>query len=263
MIVESLTHLFTPAPKWVKKLGFVAEAIAIEERLKRCQQNWLPHLNRSKKIILAEAAKLPSGSHILVIGAGGLHDVPYRCLAVSGYKMSLLDIVFLKAARAKVKRLSGIALIEHDITNYAKPFFNWLDNPNTALPEPTAPPHINELVQSKPDLIISLNILSQLPIQFEEKVRAVAHGQSFAKQEQALIEQHIYWLKSQNCPVLIITDIEWQTLLNEKTESIEPLPHLKALGEPVDTWHWDIAPKGEAHKSKALRHKVGAWLLNN
>ena len=37
MILEALTHLMTPAPRYVKKMGYLKEAIAIEARVKRCQ----------------------------------------------------------------------------------------------------------------------------------------------------------------------------------------------------------------------------------
>ncbi len=263
MIVEFFTHLLTPAPKWVKKLGFVAEAIAIDARYKRCQKNWQPHLIASKKAILAEVKKLPKGANILVLGAGGLHDVPYRCLAVDGYKLSLVDIIFLNAARKKLRGLSGISLIERDITNYGEEFAHWLENTNETCPKPISPPQINELISEKPDLIISLNILSQLPIQFEEKANKIQPELDFTERELALMEQHINWLKKQPCPVLLIGDMERQTIEDGKVKEIELIPLIEGLGKPINTWQWDIAPQGEAHRTRSLRHKVGAWLFNS
>jgi hypothetical protein len=263
MIIEFFKHVLSPTPKWIKKLGFLAEAIAIDERYKRCKSNWQPHITDTKNVIFSEAKKLPQGARIMVIGAGGLHDLPYKRLSQHNYRLELVDIVFLVPAREKIKGFSNITLIEKDITNYAKTFAHWLKSRSGDCPSPSKPPQIDEISSQKPDLIISLNILSQLAIQFEELAYKKSPELDFSHHELALMEQHINWLKNQACPVLLVADIERQTFDGEQIKNIEHIAIIGQLGEPMKTWNWDISPKGEAHKTLSWRHKVGVWLFNS
>ena len=93
MIIEFLKYLTTPAPRAVKKLGFVAGAIAIEARYKRQKNHWQLHLDKTKQTIMTEVAKLPPQSNILVLGAGGLFDLPYEAISDDDKNLILMDII--------------------------------------------------------------------------------------------------------------------------------------------------------------------------
>jgi hypothetical protein len=93
MILEALTHLMTPAPRYVKKMGYLKEAVAIEARVKRCQSAWQPHLDQCKSLIINEAKKLPAGSQIMILGSGGFHDVPIRRLLDLKHQITCIDII--------------------------------------------------------------------------------------------------------------------------------------------------------------------------
>ena len=262
MIVEFFKHLTTPAPPAVKKLGFVAGAIAIEARFNRQYSHWQHHLEKTKQIIIDEVSKLPEGAHILVLGAGGLFDLPFENIINGGKNLSLLDIVYLRSTRKKVRSHANIKLIEGDITNYVADFYAWMLEPTKPMPTPVSPMAIEKLITSKPDLVISLNILSQLPLQFEQKVAKLKPNFNFDEIANMLMEQHIRWLKALNCPVLVVGDIERNLISDYTIADTEVIIATNSLDQPFDTWVWDIAPKGEIHKDMSFSHKVGAWRLN-
>jgi hypothetical protein len=247
MVREALQHLLTSAPKHIKKMGYVKESIAIEARAKRCEKSWAPHLAACKKQILVATTELAPGSSIMILGSGGLHDVPMA--ALSPFKVTCVDIVHLPQT---IKQYPDVEFINKDVTGVIEPLYNAVKNKNTFFPDP------DWILAKRPDLIISLNILSQLalkPVSFSER-----HNHELgAFFHDNILKAHVNWLKRQKTKVLMISDINRDYFQGEKIiETEAAIPELD-LGAPQDTWNWDVAPKGEVDKKINIRHVVGAW----
>jgi len=259
MIQEFLRHLLTAAPEHIKKMGYLAESIAIDARQARCKAAWTPHLETTKDTIADECARLGSLDTINVYGAGGLYDVPLERLNLHAATVNLTDIVVLKRARKLTQGLDHLRLVEHDITEYAKPFYEFLTSSNSRLPD--VPMHPDLSLGYKPDLAISLNLISQLAIPFYGSCEKYGKTCKPEKLHRLLATAHLNGLKALGCPVLIIADIE--RVYEENGQEIDREPALPPdlLDMPYKSWWWDIAPKGEANRTINIRHHVGAWRL--
>ncbi len=245
MIVEAIQHFLTPSPREVKALGYVREAIAIEARFARCHDAWTDHLDKCKYHILAAANLLAPKSTIMIIGSGALHDVPMADLIDLEHALILVDIVHLPKIQKKYKK--QIQLIEQDVTGWVRPLYHNNPYPETACRLPKA------------DLVISLNILSQLPLNllnYAEK-NHIPLPNDFMKN---ITDSHLKLLKSVAPQSLIISDIE--RCYNRGGELLERESVFAEidLPTPKDSWDWLIAPKGELDRDAYLIHHVACWL---
>ena len=251
MIVEAIQHLLTPAPEYIKKMGYVREAIAIEARHKRCEKKWQPHLDKCKSLILKEAEKLTPGSNIMILGSGGLHDVPVKELLEREHNITCVDIVHLPQI---MKANRNLTFLNRDVTGLIEPVYKAVNQGTRVQADPEW-----ELLQT-PDLIISLNLLSQLTMKLVDYADHYGEDLGIQFSDNAL-KAHVSWLKKQATKKLLISDItrdyfQGRSLL----ETVSALPKLD-LHDPTETWVWDIAPKGEADQKISIKHNVGAWCL--
>jgi hypothetical protein len=257
MLFEALRHFFTRAPRHVKGLGFLRESIAIEAREKRCPSYWQPHLDKTKSLILEDAQKRIGRGRVIVLGAGNLLDVPLDRLTGMGEQIDLVDILFLRRAKRRVRPYENATLISKDITGMAEFFWQWSKMPERYMLPPVIEPDFSDLADA--GLVISLNILSQLPLPYSvwmEKNQWNDGNEDFLDK---IMTRHVNALIKLRVPVLMIADIEHLYL-----EDNEVIGRHSALPKdfshaPFATWDWDIAPKGEADKNIAIRHSVGAW----
>ncbi len=244
MIFEAIQHFLTPASPEVKALGYVREAIAIEARYKRCRTAWADHLEKCQQKILAVANTLDSGATIMVIGSGALHDVPLTALLGLGHRPILVDIIHLP----KIRKLPNIQLIEQDVTGWVGPLFHKKSTPESPAVLPRA------------DLVISLNILSQLPLNLIAYAGKydIPLPDNFA---QTIMAAHLKLLASVAPQKLIISDLE--RLYYKGDELVEKESALPdgLMTSPSDTWDWHIAPKGELDRDISLIHHVGCWQM--
>lgn len=251
MIFEAIRHFLTPAQPETKALGYVREAIAIDARYKRCREAWADHLDKCRHHILAAVNSLPPDSTIMIIGSGALHDVPMADLIEQGHALILVDIIHLPHIRRVYKNRA--LLIEQDVTGWVRPLFQ--KRP------------ISESKDSLPqaDLVISLNILSQLPlnlIKYAEN-HHIPLPDNFAR---AIMGDHLKLLKSTAPQALVIGDLErCYKKGNELLEKETALPD-NDLPAPKDTWDWNIAPKGELAtlwgREISLIHHVACWQIS-
>ncbi len=256
MILEALQHFIYPAPKHIKRMGYLREALAIEARYKRCARHWQPHLQKCKSIIMNEVSGLPEGARVMIVGSGGLHDVPVNELLAMKLKIDCIDIFHLPSIK---RTYPGIRFIEKDVTGLAHLTYQTTPKEKFEPSEYQTGWHPDE----HPDLVISLNILSQLPMTLV----------SFAKNHQVdlperfevnIRQAHIAWLKN-ICPrSLLITDIKRDYF--HKGDLIQSDPALTdrdydLIGSPEEQWIWNIAPVGETEKDIGIEHTVGKWTV--
>jgi len=247
MIFEALQHLLIPAPKEVKALGYLREAIAIEARYARCHTAWATHLNKCQQHILTAAEGLEPGSTVMIIGSGALHDVPVADLRA--HSLILVDIVHLPKIRKRFQNRPDVQLIEQDVTGLVRSLF---------FAKEAKPEVVDNLL--KVDLVISLNILSQLPLNLIKYAgkHHIPLPDDFAGQVMAA---HLGMLKTLAPHALIIGDVarcyyQGDDLLDKEVA----VPDLN-LPIPDDQWDWHIAPKGELDRDISLIHHVACWQI--
>jgi len=118
MLTEWLTWLAADCPPPVRKLGYLRESIAIRSRYRRCRTAWQPHLEHSRKALLASLHACSSFRTALVFGSGLLLDIPLDELARRFEKVYLVDVVHLPEVRRAVRRHANVCCISHDATGF-------------------------------------------------------------------------------------------------------------------------------------------------
>lgn len=257
MLKELWRYYTTPVPAYVRELGFLYEVIALEARAKRCQQAWQPHSDICKHLIQEAVQQHAINGHVSVLGSGLLTDVPVDYVASNTHRTDLIDIVHLKPALKVLNAYPNLYPIACDITDEAEQFHKALTTGLVHLP-PAKTPAPDYLENT--NLIISLNLLSQLPLAF--KGAAAKRSRNLPKAYgDDLMKAHLEMLHNHTAPCLLITDQYqeyWQD--GECVDRSEMTTHLN-LGEPFKKWQWHIAPKGEAYKDMEVIHHVAAWWL--
>ena len=250
MLMETLMYLVTPCPPIARRLGFLQESVAIIARHGRCRSAWAPHLVHSKETVL-EAMRRTVGRHkAIVLGAGLGYDLPLRELAGHFDEVLLVDLVHDLRIRLAVWRAQNIHLVAHDVTESLAQLVKGHDQitqPSRFLDDPSV------------DLVVSLNIVSQLPMlpaRFLESQRGRTEAEIDAF-GQALIEAHFNYLSQFKATVCLIADVE-REILDPEGGLIKRFSALCDAKVPWSgpTWLWDIAPLGEEDSSYALRNRV-------
>lgn len=278
MLQESLIYFSNSfrSPRHVKKFGLLEELIAIDARYKRNKSAWQEHLVKTKFSILSEAAKLNQREKILILGAGSLNDLPLAELSAMFQEVHLVDIFFLNSTLKKIKAYSNVKIHEVDITNTLKGLYSSYDECLRAanhklliacLTENTVP---DFLQNEKVDMVVSLNLLSQLPLAvksfFEKRKLTFPELYIFYK---SLITDHLSYLQKfseHDAKVLLITDVEKQISHSDGEmhveNSLQGINLSKVLGKPLDTWIWHLAPHGELEHGFEMSLQVALWTLN-
>lgn len=246
MILEAIRHILTPASREVRALGYVREAIAINARYNRCRTEWAGHLARCRLNILAAAKSLPPASTIMIIGSGALHDVPVETLLSGGHELLMVDIIHLPKTRRPYRTSERIRFIEQDVTGLVKNLYQRKSISKTAFALP------------KSDLVISLNILSQLPLNPEKYARQhhIPLPDDFAR---GIMADHVKLLRSLAPEILIISDLDLDYRREDEIVNHETILPDIGLAAPVDSWDWHIAPTGELNWQISLTHHVACW----
>ncbi|OUS14369.1 hypothetical protein A9Q97_04015 [Rhodospirillales bacterium 47_12_T64] len=263
MLSEALTYIFAKSQNKFKSLGYLREAIAIEARHKRCHSAWSEHLKQSQQRITEAVEKTEGRNRIVLLGAGAGHDIPLDYLLSEFEEIHLVDVIFLKSIREKAKQSPAIKLIESDVTGIINPLFEDKNRINVTDLN-LCPP--DELLIGA-DLVVSCNLLSQLPINI--KNRLVALGENEDSKElggfcRSIINSHLKWLESCDASILLISDFERHLVPQDgakgkivKSNALFGISFLM----PDHLWVWDIAPRPEIDRMFSLKHLVGSIYL--
>ncbi len=250
MIIETIQHILTPARQEVKALGYVREAIAINARYNRCHTAWASHLARCHQNILAATEKLAQGSTLMIIGSGALHDAPMDDLLSANFRLILVDILHLPKVRKKYNNKNQVQFIDCDVTGLTRNLYQKkiISKVHFDLP--------------KSDLVISLNILSQLPLNLKKyaKKNHIPLPENFT---QNIMTDHVRHLRTLAPKILLISDLESEPEMAEALLNGKPIIFDTEMPSPHDKWHWIIAPKGELNKDFSISHYVGCWKIGN
>lgn len=248
MILEWLRHLFVPCPRPVRDLGYLRELLAIEGRAARCAGRWRPHLENCRSLILEAAGECPGRGKVLVLGSGLLLDIPVAELSRIFAEVVLVDIFHLPAVRRKLSVFSNVRAVDADVTGTVEAVHGLVRSRGRAGGQGGLPRVAPDLfLQDGFDLVVSANILSQLPVLLLRRLDGLPGVGDEALEDFAagLIREHLAWLFRFPGQVCLITDLKWQSVrLGGVLEEDDAL-----LGVPVPatgrTWYWDVAPSPE------------------
>jgi len=257
MINEWLTHLTTRCDQPYRRMGYLRELIAIERRHRRCREAWRPHLKACRDLIETIARQCPKTRMAAVLGSGHLLDIPLLTLAEIFDEVILVDICHLHPTRRLGKTVQNLRFVEADISGVVGPLSKWM--PGSLLPVPVIDPKIC----AGADYVVSANLLAQLPLLpldaipgEDEQARNI-----FAR---SIIDHHLSYLQSLDCPVTLISETLRLVSNGEKVlGKIDPL-----FGAPLNVegeeWWWEMAPRPEISTDFDVRLRVrGVANLND
>ncbi len=251
MLAEWITFLTTPCPRPLRRLGYLGEVIGTQSRHRRCRTAWAPHLENSRRAMLAAAEAVPARRKVTVLGSGLLLDVPLAELAATFGEVALVDVLHLKPARRAARRFSNVRLIEADVTGII-----------AQLPDPEAVPPPADLPEGDADLVVSANLLTQLPFLPSRWLsRRADPEEAITAFARALMGEHLAALARLPGRVCLITEVEHRLCDGGKTVStFDPLFGLD-VGQPAAEWLWDIAPRPEINRRHDIRYRVVATAM--
>lgn len=264
MLFEFFKHITTSAPVYVKKMGYLKEILSIESRYRRFKLDWDKHLNNSKEVIIQSLEMARANRRIVILGSGLLLDLPLSAISQKFEDVVLVDIIHLPQIEEIVKVHDNVRLITVDITSTAERLFITKPRPNTYLPKEQ--PFFPECDETC-DMVISLNILSQLPIiprNYLVDKLGWKDDDKITNWENYLMNSHFQALSSLKCPVCLISDWEL-TYLDKNDVEIErhlTAPVLKDI-QPYRQWVWRLIPIGNESKHYSVELTVGAYLFEN
>ncbi|MAO56898.1 MAG: hypothetical protein CMM61_14560 [Rhodospirillaceae bacterium] len=243
MLREWVSHLTTRAPAPVKKLGYLKEQIAIAARHRRLHPAWKTHLERSRRFVMWSAANCPGQEKVTVLGSGGLLDVPLHDLAGDFSEVVLVDIFHSPAVRAWAAQYPNVYLEEADLTGLVE---------SMAEGEIAAEPPLPTFPEADGDLVVSLNLLGQLPL---IPLRHVPNKQAKAYGE-AIQRQHLRALQALAGRVCLITETHREYIEDGEVDAVEPTLGDIKLPDPEESWHWNLAPAPELEPDRDLRLRI-------
>ena len=280
MLLEFWNYLTTPCMPEARRMGHLSELIAVDSRFHRCGTAWEPHLERCRRFIRRTVEGLPPARRgtALVCGAGLCNDIPLAALAFHFARVLLVDLVFLRSTRRETDSYKNVRIFEADLTGGLVRLVDArlagrFGELTSALRSVASPPTFAEV--GTIDLVVSANVLSQLPLPFCDRVRARAvacPGDPEAADDRlepllatfsaGVRNRHLAWLQEftrNGSSVILLTDVKRKTVAPGRTLVGESdlLPGI-ALPEAQETWEWDIAPAPEEHPAHDIRHTVHA-----
>ena len=251
-----IDYLANPAPRHVRQMGYVRELRALRARRRRCRADWQPHLEHTRAVLLESAAQCERRRSALVVGSGLLFDVPLEALARQFERVVLVDIAHLWSVHRRADRLPNVELIPLDVTGVVERC-HAMAHERSEAPLPQRP--VDCFAGEHFDLVVSLNVLSQLPVvpngYLSRRIRSLTGAQIEAF-SRALVLNHLDWLCSFQGIACLVTDLERLHVDDCRTVSREGSLWGIQLPDGGRTWLWDLAPRPEMYTDVDVRHRV-------
>ncbi len=261
MIAEALEWLVTPASSLARQSGLLAGQIAIRHRAARCRRLWQPHLQATRAYITAQVAAIsPRPQQVIVLGSGHLNDVDLQTLLDHANHVVLVDIVHPLEVRWKAFRAGGrIELIEADISGSLA----------SALAGGRAIHPVDEPLKQRilsADCVVSVNILSQLPIGAHDLwTRSGCSETEIDQLSRTIIKGHLDLLVQARHAILITDQVARLRGPDESGATITGSWQDLLFGFPLvqgeEEWIWTIASATERGDGYEEERKVVAMRL--
>lgn len=248
MIAEALAWLLTPCPPYVRRLGLLAESVAIDARHRRCHAAWAPHLARTRAAVLDAIRRTSRRRTVLVLGSGALLDLPLAELAGAFRAVVLVDVVHPWRSRLASRRFANVTRITDDVTGVLEA----VSNGDLASPSP-----YHRIDSPEVDLVVSLNLLSQLPVIPVRRLDGRVAAAPLTAMAQDLVRSHLADLDRSQASTLLVSDVE-RVSVDGGGRVVERESLIADLPEPAHDheWWWDIAPAPEADPETSERRRV-------
>lgn len=257
MILEWLQSLRTRSSKTAREWGYVYQNVSLKFRARRCAKAWRGHLEHSRAWVREQMQRIQPKS-VMVIGSGLLLEVPREELLKVAERVYLVDLVHAPEIRKWAARNPKITLIEKDISG----LLGVLRKDTGAFQIKNIPwEHLPPWDLPSVDLVISANLLSQIPLLISETV--TMSSETYERFARAVRDQHLERLLAQAPQALLFADFETRYIDRKgqclKSESFEVnLRTFKADRE----WLWEIAPFGESSLHYRVEMRVKAFVAS-
>jgi len=257
MLRELFEWLTCPGTGPGRTLGLDREAVAIAARYRRQRAAWAPHLAASRQAILDAAAACPGRGTALVLGSGACLDVPVAELAARFATVVLADAHQPRPARRLAKRHPNVRLVTADLTGLAETARRVRRRGGT-LPEPLPTPDVR--LGTRPDLTVSVNLASQLPLAVLRLLGSRLEEAAQDRLAREIIEAHFAALARLPGRVCVVCDARWERVEKGRITAVTDALYGARPPAPERTWTWNIAPRPEESPSSDRRNQVWAWL---
>lgn len=254
MFAEMLLYAATRADRTVRRAGLVTESVGLWSRGRRQRAAWALHEAQCHAIVEKAVAQCAHRRTVLVLGSGLCRDIPMPALLAAFSRIVLVDAVHLPAVKFRYGGNPKIEWAMRDLTGA----LDWLMGRDTERRDPLADWRKDETV----DLVISANMLSQLPIGPEswlEKnpARASALPPDILSR---LIGWHLDDLRGWPARICLLTDTRMveRDRAGRVTDQLD-LMRGHVLPPPDAEWTWTVAPFGEISRSLEYVHDVRGY----
>lgn len=258
MLREILISLRTRCAPAFVRLGYRHAAVACVGRAARCAAAWEPHQEATRRRILTAMAEVPADRHTAVIlGSGPCLDLPIAELLSRFNRILLVDVAHPPEALRLARRHGAIQLLERDLTGVAALL---ADPAQHELPGPVCDAFLTD---SSIGLVVSANLVSQLPLVPLRQATKRWPGTDLPTYARAIVKAHLDHLRGFDCPVLLIGDVQRRVIDPDGrvTEMEDPLfGALLPAGEME--WDWTVAPVGELSNGWSIVNRVRAVRLD-
>lgn len=260
MLAELLIWAGVRAAPEARQLGYAKAAVSLWSRRRRCARDWAAHEQNTRSFALDVASCCRRRDTIWLLGGGTLSDLPLTELCAQFRRVIVFDIALLPGAIRAARHFTNLELRLADVTGVVQPLAEWRKGMPLPIPQADA---MLELDPVPPDCVLSLNVLSQLPllpmeyVQRQDITRQVA--EAFGR---AVIKAHLEGLQQFGCPVGLTADARrvWRSRAGEVVLSESGI--LDVTLPPQDrSWIWPVAPRGEIDPEAGLEMTVEAAIL--
>lgn len=260
MLAELVVWAGVAASPPARKLGYARAAVSLWSRRRRCAALWQEHEARSRAFILDVAQSSRRFDTLWLFGAGTLADLPLTELSGLFRKVVVFDITSLATARRRIGQFDNIELRLADLTGLVEPLTEWRAQMPLPLPSGDG---LAELDPVPPDCVVSVNLLSQLPLLPMEYVKRQGAGRRATEAfGRAILRAHLAGLEALPCTVGLLADASriWRSRAGEAV--MQESAVLDVTLPPAERqWLWPLAPRGEIDPETSLEIRVQASRL--
>lgn len=256
-MLRQLNQLLTRCPLHLREMGFVREMWGIRKRYLQWRDAWEPHCQRTRAVILAAAGRCPRRRTAVVFGSGWLHDVPIAELCNTFSRVVLVDLFHPFSVRWFVSRWRNASLVTGDVSEVLEPVWRAVEQRADRLPESRPSLFLDD---PEVDLVVSLNLLSQLPCMPSWYLRRYASFtepqiDAFCKQ---VVEAHRDYLPRLPGVVCLVADVELISRIQLGGEEVSRRSTLYGASFPwpvAESWEWPFVPRSPRppHHAESLR----------
>jgi hypothetical protein len=260
MLAELLIWAGVRATPEARRLGYARAAVSLWSRRRRCARDWATHEQNTRAFALDVAGRCQRHDTVWLLGGGTLSDLPLAELCAQFQRVIVFDIALLPGAIRMAKRFPNLDLRLADVTGIVQPLAEWRKGMPLPIPQADA---MLELDPVPPDCVLSLNLLSQLPLLPMDYVQRQGITRQAAETfGRALLKAHLDGLGRFGCPVGLTADERriWRSRAGEVVLSESAILDV-TLPLEDRRWTWPVAPRGEIDPEAGLEMTVQAAIL--